>query len=104
MRFAPFIVSCCEECLEAGPRFLFCGKTFPGFAVFYKEIGPVDELERNADDLFEAVGSVTGGGVIFAVFYYVKKGFNWLVYVIRGAEDSVVFLEIRGGDVGIGGV
>ena len=43
-------------------------------------------------DLFESVGSVTGDDVITAVFDPVEKGFNWLVYVIRGAEDSVVSL------------
>ena len=90
--FVPFIVSCCEESFEYGPSFLMCGETFPGFAVFYKETGLVDELESDADDLFEAVGSVTGGGVITAVFDPVEKGFNWLVYVVRGEEDSVVFL------------
>ena len=64
----------------------------------------VDYLESNADDLFEAVGIVAGGGVITAVFDPVEKGFDWLIDVIRGAEDSVVFLYIRGGDVGISGI
>ena len=54
--------------------------------------------------MFEAVGSVTDGGVVTAIFDPVKKGFNRLVYVIRGAEDSVVLLYIRGGYVGVGGV
>ena len=27
-----------------------------------------------------------------------------MVYTVRGAEDNVVFLQIRGGDVGVGGV
>ena len=27
-----------------------------------------------------------------------------MVYIIRGAEDIVIFLKIRGGDVGVGGV
>ena len=71
---------------------MLCGETFPGFAVVYKETVLVDELESDACDLFEAVGSVTGGGVITTVFDPVEKGFNWLVYVIRGAEDSVDFL------------
>ena len=48
--------------------------------------------------------SVTGGGVVTAIFKPVVNGFNRLVYIIRGAEDSVVFLQIRGGDVGVGGV
>ena len=77
---------------EAGPSSLLCEQTFPGFEIVYKETGLLDELESNADDLFEAVGSVSGDGVITTVFYPVKKGFNWLVDVIRGAEDSVVFL------------
>ena len=52
--------------------------------------------------MFEAIGSVTGGDVVTAIFDPVEKGFNRLVYIIRGAEDSVVFLQIRGGDVGVG--
>ena len=92
MRFAPFVVSSCEESFEAGPSFLLWGQMFPGFAVVYKETCLVYELESDASDLFEDVGSVTGGGIITAVFDPVEKGFNWLVYVIRGAKDSVVFL------------
>ena len=42
--------------------------------------------------MFEAVRSVASGGVISAVFDPVKEGFNWLVDVVRGAEDSIVFL------------
>ena len=49
-------------------------------------------MESDADDLFEAVGSVTGGGVITSFSDPVKKGFNWLVYIIGGTEDSVIFL------------
>ena len=104
LRFAPFIVRCCEESFEANPSFLLCRKTFLVFAVVYKETGLEDKLESDSDDLFEAVGSVTGGGVITAVFDPVEEGFNWLVHVIGGAEDSVVFLYIRRGDVGICGV
>ena len=74
---------------------------FPGFAVVYKEAGLVDKFKGDTDDLFEAVGSVAGGGVISAVFDPVKEGFNWLINVVRGAEDSVVFLLICGGDVGV---
>ena len=36
LRFAPFVVSYCEEIFEAGPCFLLSGQTFPGFTVFYK--------------------------------------------------------------------
>ena len=76
--FAPFVVSCCGESFEANPSFLLCGQTFPGFAFVYKETGLVDELESDTDDLFEALGRVTGGGVITAVFDPVEKGFNWI--------------------------
>ena len=61
-------------------------------------------MEINADDLFEAVGSVAGAGVITTVFDPVEEVFNWLVHVIRGAEDSVIFLYIRGVDVGVSDV
>ena len=49
---------------------------FPGFAVVYKDTGMVDKLESDADDFFKAVRSVTGGGIITAVFDPVEKGFN----------------------------
>ena len=92
LRFAPFVVSCSGESFEDNPSFLLCGQTFPGFAVVYKETGLEDELESETDDLFKDVGSVTGGGVITAVFDPVEEGFSWLVHVITGAEDIVVFL------------
>ena len=92
LRFAPFVVSCCKESFEANPSFLLSGQTFPGFAVVYKEDGLLDELESDTDDLFEAVGSVAAGGVITTVFDPVEEGFNWLIDVVRGAEDSVTFL------------
>ena len=81
-----------------------CRETFPGFTVIDEETGLINELEGDANYLFEAVGSVTGSGVVTAIFDPVKKGFNRLVNIIRGAEDSVVFLKIRGGDVDVGGV
>ena len=52
----------------------------------------VDELKGDTDDLFKAVRSVTGGGIITAVFDPVEEVFNWLLNVIQGAEDSVVSL------------
>ena len=52
----------------------------------------VDKLKGNTDELFEAVGSVAGGGVISAVFDPAEEGFDWLIDIVRGAEDSVVFL------------
>ena len=104
LRFAPIIARSGEESFEAGPIFLLCGETFLGFAVNNKDIGLIDEMEGDANDLCGVVGSVTGGGVITAVFYPVEKVFNWLIDVIGGAEDSVVFLYIRGVDVGVCGV
>ena len=92
LRFTPFVVRCCEESFEAGPSFLLCGETFPGFEVVDKETGLVDEPESDANDLFESVGIFTGGCVVTAIFDPVEKGFNQLFYVIRGAEDSAVFL------------
>ena len=102
--FAPLVVRSGEEIFEAGPSFLLCRETFPGFAVIDEETGMIENLGGNANELFKAVGSVTGGGVVTAIFDPVEKGFNRLVYIIRGAEDSVVFLQIHGGDVGVGGV
>ena len=72
--FAPFVVNCCKESFEAGPSFLLCEETFPGFAVVDKENGLVDELESDANDLFEAVGIVTTSGVVNAIFNPVEKG------------------------------
>ena len=104
LRFAPLVVRCGEEGFEAGTIVLLCRERLSGFAVINEETVLIDELEGDANDLFEAVGSVTGGGVVTAVFDPVEKGFNRLVYIIRGAEDSFVFLNIRGGYVGVGGV
>ena len=92
LRFAPFVVSCYEESFEANPTFLLCGKTFPGFVVVYKETGLVDELKSDTNDLFEVAGSVAGGGVTTTVVDPVEEGFNWFIDVVRGAEDSVIFL------------
>ena len=83
---------------------MLCRETFPRFAVIDEDIGLINKLEGDANDLFEAVGSVTGGGMFTAIFDPVEKGFNRLVYIVKGAKDSVVLLKIRGGDVGIGGV
>ena len=54
--------------------------------------------------MFEAVRIVAGGGVVGAIFVLVKKAFDRLVDIVRGAKNSVVFLKICGGDVGVGGV
>ena len=92
LRFAPLVVRSGEESFEAGPSFLLCRETFPGFAVIDEETSLIDDLEGDSNDLFEDVGSVTSGGVVTTIFDPVEKGFNWLVYIIRDAEDSVVFL------------
>ena len=76
-------------------------ETFPNFAVINEETGLINKFEGDADDLFEAVRSVSSGGVVDAIFDLVKKGFGWLVDIVRGAKNSVVFLKIHGGDVGI---
>ena len=66
-------MSCCADVFEANPSFLLSGKTFPGFAVVYKDIGLIDELKIDTDELFEAVGIVAGGGAITAVFDPVEE-------------------------------
>ena len=68
LRFAPFVVCCCEESFEANPSFLLSAQTFPGFAVVYKETGLVDNLKSNTGDLLKAVGSVSDDGLITAIF------------------------------------
>ena len=80
LRLATLVVRSGEESLEAGPSFLLCSETFPEFAVINEETGLINELEGNADYL----------------------GFDLLVNIVRGAKDSVVFLKIRRGDVGVG--
>ena len=104
LRFASLVVRSGEEIFETSPSFLLCSETFPGFAVIEEEIGLINYLEGDAGYLFEAVGSVSGGGVVTAIFDPVKKGFDRLVNIVRGAKNSVVFLKIRGGDVVVGGV
>ena len=73
LRFTSFIVSCGEESFEAGPIFLLCGETFRVFTVVKKETGLVDDMESDDSDLFKAVGSVAGGGVISAVSTLSKR-------------------------------
>ena len=102
LRFAPLVVLSGKERFESGTSFLLCRETVPGFAIIDEETGLIDDLEGNTNDLFKAVGSVNGSVIVTAIFDPVEKGFDWLVYVIRGAEDSVIFLQIRGVDVGIG--
>ena len=102
--FAPLVVRSGEESFGTGPSFLLCSEMFPVFAVIDEDTGLINELECDSDCLFEAVGSVSGGGIITAIFDPVEKGFNRLVNIVRGAKNSVVFLNIRGGNVGVGGI
>ena len=104
LRYAPLVVRSGKEIFETGQSFLLCSETFPGFAVMDKETGKINNMEGDADYLFEAVGSVAGGGVVTAIFDPVKKGFDRLVNIVRGAKNSFVFLNIRVGHVGVGGV
>ena len=62
-----------EEGFAAGPSFLLCRETFPGFAVVDEETGLIEDLEGDANDLFKYVGSVTGGGVVTTIFDPVEK-------------------------------
>ena len=49
-------------------------------------------MKDDTDDLFKAIWSVAGGSIIYTVFDPIKEGFNWFIDVIRGSEDSVIFL------------
>ena len=104
LRFAPLVVRSGEESLETGPSVLVSSETFPGFSVIDEETGLINELKGNADYLFKAVGSIVGGRVVTKIFDPVKKGFDRLVNIVRGAKNSVVLLKICGVDVAVGGV
>ena len=104
LRIAPLVVRSDEESLEAGPCFLLWSETFPKFAVIDEETGMINELEGDDDDLFETVRIVAGGGVVSTIFDPAEKGFNLLFDIVRGAKNSVVFLNIRGRYVGVIGV
>ena len=80
MRFAPLVVHSGKESFEAGPSFLLCRETFPGFAVIDKETGLIYDLEVDANELFEAVGSVTGGDVVYAILTLSKRySIGWFI-------------------------
>ena len=104
LRLVPLVLRSGEEGHETGPIFLLCCEAFPDFAVIDEETGLINELECNADYLLEAVRSVAGGDVVTTIFDLVKKGFDRLVNIVKGAKDSLILLKIRGGDVGVGGV
>ena len=55
LRIASLVVRIGEESLEAGPSFLLRSETFPDFAVIDKETSIINELEGDADYLFESV-------------------------------------------------
>ena len=50
--FLPFVVCSGKEKFEGSSSFLLKGKTFPGFAVVYKQAGLVYKLEGDSEDLF----------------------------------------------------
>ena len=77
---------------------------FQNFAFIDEETGLINKLKGNADYFFEDVRSVAVGCLVAAIFDPVEKGYDWLVNIVRGAKDSVVFLKIRKGDVGVGAV
>ena len=80
LRFAPIVLRSGEESFEAGPSFFLCGEIFPEFAVVDKETGMVDKLESDANDLFEALGSVTGGGVVTGILTLLKRdSIGWFI-------------------------
>ena len=83
---------------------MFWSETFPNFAVIDKETSLINKLEGDANELFKAVQSVAGSGIVDTIFDLTEKGFDRLVDIVRGAKNIVVFLKIRGGDVGVGGV
>ena len=85
-----------KKVLKLVQVFLLCCETFTEFSVIDEETVLINELEGDANYLFEDVRSVAGGGVVAAIVDPVKKGFNWWVNIVRGAKDSVVFLNICG--------
>ena len=57
-----------EESFEAGPSFLLCREIFPGFSLINEETGLLENLEGDANYLFEAVWSVAGGGLVDTIW------------------------------------
>ena len=52
---------------------------FPGFLVIDEETNMINDLEGDANYLFEAVGSVTGSGVVTKISTLSKKdSIGWL--------------------------
>ena len=91
LRFTPIVVCSGKESFEAGSSFLLCKETFLGFAVIDEEKSLINDLEGDSNFFFKAVGSVTGGGIVTAIFDPVEKGFNRLdniVWVRKTASFS----------------
>ena len=75
----PLVVRSGEESFETGPSFLLCSDAFIGFAVIEEKTGLINELEGNSDYLFEAVGTVAGGGVVTAnIDPVIRDSIGWL--------------------------
>ena len=45
----------------------------------------INKLEGDSDELFYSLRIVAGGGIVNAIFDLVKKGFDPLVDIVRGA-------------------
>ena len=76
LRFSPFIVRCCEESFEVNPSFLLSGKTLSRLCSSLQRGRSGRRVEGDIYDLFKAVWTVAGGGVISVVFEPVEEGFN----------------------------
>ena len=64
---------------------------------------PHDEISRYSIREFKT-GAEPFMVAMMIINIIIEKGFNRLVHIIRGAEDSVVFLQIRRVYVGVGAV
>ena len=70
-----------------------CRETFPGFAVIDEETGLINDLEGYSNDFFEDVGSVTGGGVVTAIFDPVQKWIQSVGLYCKGCGRQRRFPE-----------
>ena len=100
----PFLLGSCEKFLEACPGLVVSWLAPTEFAVVIEETGLVQVLESNFDDLVRGVWSFSGGGVVDHFFDLINKGIERLIAVIGSPESRVVFLQIRGVNVCIGGI
>ena len=104
LRLLPFLVSSCEEFLEACSGLVVKSLAPPEFAVVIEESGLEQELERNCNDLGRGVGHVSGEGVVHHIFDLIDEGFERLIAVVWIPESCVVVLQGRGRNVCVGGV